>query len=51
MNGMKTMLLGIALILFGIAASTMNFIGWGCGAGGLLLTIIGLLREDKSGDG
>ena len=47
MDGIKTMLLGIALSLLGIAFSFGNFIAIGCGAGGLLLAVIGLLKEDK----
>lgn len=46
MKGVKTMLAGIALILFGIAASAMNFIGWCCGGAGLLLVVFGLLKGD-----
>lgn len=46
MNGVKTMLLGIALILLGISLSLNNFLALGCGAGGLLLAVIGLLKGD-----
>ncbi len=46
MNGIKTMLLGIALSLSGIAFSLNNVVGIGCGAGGLLLAVIGLLKGD-----
>ena len=46
MNGVKTMLLGIALSLLGISLSLNNFIAVGCGAGGPLLAVIGLLKGD-----
>ena len=48
MNGVKTMLLGIALSLLGIAFSLNNVvaIGCGCGCGGLPLAVIGLLKGD-----
>ena len=46
MNGVKTMLLGIALSLLGISLSLNTFIAVGCGAGGLLLAVIGLLKGD-----
>lgn len=46
MNGVKTMLLGIALCLLGIAFSLNNVVAVGCGAGGLLLAVIGLLKGD-----
>ena len=46
MNGVKTMLLGIALSLLGISLSLNNFIAVVCGAGGLLLAVIGLLKGD-----
>lgn len=40
--GIKLMLLGIAVILAGIAVSTMNFFGF-CGAGlGMILVLAGL---------
>ncbi|MCI9461043.1 hypothetical protein [uncultured Oscillibacter sp.] len=46
MNGVKTMLLGIALSLLGIAFSLNNVVAIGCGCGGLLLAVIGLLKGD-----
>ena len=47
MRGVKTMLLGIAVILPGIAAGTMNFLAW-CGGGiGILIVIAGLFTKDK----
>ena len=46
MNGVKTMLLGIALSLLGIAFSLNNIVAIVCGAGGLLLAVIGLLKGD-----
>ena len=46
MNGVKTMLLGIALSLLGISLSLNNFIAVGCGTGGLPLAVIGLLKGD-----
>lgn len=46
MKGVKTMLLGIALSLPGIAFSLNNVAAIGCGAGGLLLAVIGLLKGD-----
>ena len=46
MNGVKTMLLGIALSLLGISLSLNNFVAVGCGTGGLLLAVIGLLKGD-----
>ena len=45
-NGVKTMLLGIALSLLGIAFSLNNIVAIVCGAGGLLLAVIGLLKGD-----
>ena len=41
MNGMKIQLLGIAVILFGIAFSMQNFFGYLGGAAGLIITLIG----------
>lgn len=46
MRGIKIMLLGIALILLGISLSLNNFLAAGCGAGGFLLAVIGLLKGD-----
>ena len=46
MNGVKTMLLGIALSLLGISLSLNNFVAVGCSVGGLLLAVIGLLKGD-----
>lgn len=46
MKGIKTMLLGITLSLLGIAFSFNNFAAIGCGVGGLLLAVIGLLKGD-----
>jgi len=47
MKGVKVMLLGIALILLGIAIGTMNFLAW-CGGGvGILVVFAGLFAKDK----
>lgn len=43
----KTILLGIAVILLGIAVSTMNVFGW-CGGGlGILIAFAGLFVKDE----
>lgn len=47
MDGTKLMLLGIAVILLGIAIATMNFFGWCGGALGFLLALIGLFLPDR----
>ena len=46
MKGIKIMLLGIALSLLGIAFFLNNVVAVVCGAGGLLLAVIGLLKGD-----
>ena len=46
MKSVKIMLMGIAVILFGAAISTMNFIGWCCGGAGLLPALLGLMKGD-----
>lgn len=47
MKGLKRMLLGIAVILLGIAIGTLNFLAW-CGGGfGILIVIAGLFTNDK----
>ncbi len=46
MNGVKTMLRGIALSLLGLSLSLNHCSAVGCGAGGLLLAVIGLLKGD-----
>ena len=46
MNSIKIMLLGIAVILLGIAVSTMNFLAW-CGGGlGIVIVLIGIFKKD-----
>ena len=47
MNGGKVMLLGIAVILLGIAIGTMNFLAWCAGGTGLLIVIAGFFVKDK----
>ncbi len=48
MNSVKIMLLGIAIILLGIAFSTMNFIGWCSGILGIIIVLIGLFKKDNN---
>lgn len=46
MKSLKIMLCGIAIMLLGIAVSTMNFFGF-CGGGiGFLLVLAGLFVKD-----
>ncbi len=47
MKGVKRMLLGIAVILLGMAAGTMNFLAWCGGALGILIVLTGLFTNDK----
>lgn len=47
MKGMKIILFGMAVMLLGIAVSTMNFFGF-CGGGiGILLVLTGLFIKDE----
>lgn len=46
MKGIKLELLGVAVILSGIALSTNNFFAMVCGAAGTLLALIGCLWKD-----
>ena len=47
MKGIKTLLLGIAIILFGLAVGTLNFLAW-CGGGiGILVVSAGLFQKDN----
>lgn len=45
MRSVKVMLMGLAVILAGLAASAMNFFGL-CAAAGLLIALAGLLMKD-----
>ncbi|MBC8585041.1 hypothetical protein [Youxingia wuxianensis] len=47
MNRIKIMLLGIAIILLGIAISTMNFFGWCGGVLGIVIVLIGFFMNDR----
>lgn len=49
MKGTKLILFGIAVILTGIAISTMNFFGFLGGGGGLTLALIGLFTKEDAG--
>ena len=48
MNGTKIMLMGIAIILLGIAIATMNFFAFIGGGIGIIITIWGLLKADNN---
>lgn len=47
MKSIKIILLGIAVILLGIAASTMNFFGFGGGGIGILIVLIGFFIDER----
>lgn len=46
MRSVKVMLMGLAVILAGLAASTMNFFGLCAAAAGLLVALAGLFMKD-----
>lgn len=47
MEGLKTELFGIAIILAGIAVSTNNALGWAFGGLGLLIAAAGYFTKEK----
>ncbi len=46
MRSVKVMLMGLAVIRAGLAASAMNFFGLCAAAAGLLIALAGLLMKD-----
>ena len=47
MKGIKLMLLGIAVLLAGLAFCTNNFFGYTAGAVGLLLAVFGFWSKES----
>lgn len=51
MNGTKIQLLGITVVLAGIATNANNAIAWICAGIGLVVSTIGCLKGDKETPG